>query len=42
MRVRQIELPSTVEAHPVSPVLDGKDAAEVTVPAAEDKLEKRQ
>jgi hypothetical protein len=39
MRVRQIELLSTVEAHPVSPLFDGEDAAEVTVPAAEDKLE---
>jgi hypothetical protein len=39
MRVRQVEFPSTVEAYPVSPVLDGEDAAQVTMPAANHKLD---
>jgi len=39
MRVRQIELLSTVEADPVRPVFNGEYAAEVAVSAAKDKLE---
>jgi hypothetical protein len=42
MRVRQVEFPSTVEADPVGAAFDGEHAAEVTVPAAKDKLKKRQ
>lgn len=42
MRVRQIELLSTVEADPVRPVFDGEHAAEVTVPAPKNELENRQ
>jgi len=41
MRVGQIELLPTIEANAVRPAFDGKDAAEVTVPAAEDKLKNR-
>jgi len=39
MRVRQIEFPSTVEADAVGAAFDREHTAEVTVPAAKDKLE---
>lgn len=38
--VRQVELPSAVEADLVRAVFDCEHAAEVSVPAAKDKLEK--
>ena len=38
----QVEFPSTVEADPVCAVLDGEGAAQVTVPATENKLEDAQ
>ena len=42
MRVRQVEFPSTVEADLVGAVFDREHAAQVTVPAAKDKLENTQ
>jgi hypothetical protein len=39
IRVRQVEFPSTVEADPVCAVLDREHTADVTVPAAKNKLE---
>jgi hypothetical protein len=41
IRVRQFELPPTVETHPVSAAFDGEHPAQVTVPAAENELENR-
>jgi hypothetical protein len=37
--VRQVEFSSTVEANPVCAVFDREHTAEVTVPAAKNKLE---
>jgi hypothetical protein len=42
MRVRQVKFAAAVEADPVGATFDGEHAAEVTVPAAKDKLKKRQ
>jgi len=39
MRVWQVEFPSTVEAYPVCAIFDREDAAQVTMPAANDKLD---
>src|ERR1700690_3442622 len=39
MRVWQVEFPSTVEANPGRAIFDREDAAEVTMPAANYKLE---
>jgi len=42
LQIRQVEFPSTVEADLIRPVFDREHAAEMTVPAAKDKLENRQ
>jgi hypothetical protein len=39
MRVWQVEFPPTVEAHPVRTLFDREDAAQVTMPAANHKLD---
>src|SRR5260370_36167368 len=41
-RVRQVEFPATIEADSVGAVFDGEHAAEVTVPAAKNKLKDTQ
>jgi len=38
IRVGQIEFPPTVEADPVGAIFDREDAAQVPVPAADEKL----